>query len=1198
LEQGLRIFPELNLNTFHISFFGLAFVGGIFTGLTVSLQLWFARGGWCRANRFLAAAVGVVVLQTIQMLGVDIGVETTLALGPLFYFYVLIRTKPECQFRLIDGVHVIPLLIQWMVQFTSLGKWNDLIQGAAFISVLIYLYACQRLIESYYRLQHVQRGDRYRYQLRWLQRLFNNISWCLVLWAAFYSVDHFGFHDRFGVAVNDTMYLLSMAMIFRLAIICLLRVERAAPFPLAPPYRPLPSDALRQKAIWLNKLINDNRYYEDEHLSLPALAEKLGLSTHELSRIINQAMGKSFTDLINEYRVADVLRKMHDPRFSHMSLLGIAFDAGFNSNSSFHRIFKRVTGKSPAAYKAGNKKDIPSYNLGQGLHIATLHSPRKISLEWSPGKIKRRNMFRNYLKIAWRNLQLNKSYAAINITGLAIGIASCLLILLIVQFETSFDNFHPKGKSIYRVVSAFDGPGGPQLNSGIPFPTSEGLRTDFPELPEVAAVIKKNFNFSVSGAPGKPGRKKFKEEDAYYSEHQFFDMFEFGWLAGDKKTALKEPNTAVLTEDEANKFFGDWHDALGKTIRLNNKEDYTVTGILKNFPDNTDFPTKIVMSFSTLRQKNSPFADNMQDWVSTYGGHNVFIILPPGISESQFDKNLVAFVKKHKPADHVKDGMVLQPLSDMHYNSRVGIYSRHPFSKELIRAISLIGLFLLLIACVNFINLATAQAVNRSKEVGIRKVLGSNRRQLVLQFLSETFIITLLAVMIAILIAVGVIQGLNQLLSLKLSAAVLYQPSKIAILCGATIGVTLLSGFYPAIVLSGFDPISALKNRNTADKKSGISLRRSLVVLQFSIAQVLVIGTFVIVSQMDFFKNRSLGFDKDTIMNVPFPNDSTNMVKLPALRDRLLQLPGVKDVSFSFSSPSDKGAWSSGFKYNNSPKESDFEADLKWADAEFFKLYQLEFVAGEPYKKSDTITGYVVNETLLSKLGIRDPKDAIGKSIGMWDDHTMSARITGVVKDFNVSSLRKAIPPVLMGSRKDLFQLINLKIQPQNFRNTLAAVQQIWSSTFPDGIYEYQFLDEKIADFYKSEDQLSMLYKIFAGIAIFISCLGLYGLVSFMAVQRTKEVGIRKTLGASVSQILYLFLKEFTLLILIAFAISAPVGYYFMHQWLQDFAYKISIGPGIYIMSIIASIAIAWVTVGYKALKAALANPVKSLRSE
>jgi len=807
-------------------------------------------------------------------------------------------------------------------------------------------------------------------------------------------------------------------------------------------------------------------------------------------------------------------------------------------------------------------------------------------------------MIRNYIKTAWRNLLRNKSYAAINVVGLAVGIAACLLIFLIIQFETSFDNFHSKKDHIYRVNTVFVGPDGVHPTSGTALPMSEGLRIDFPQLKEVAAIFRNDgSHYSVSNGSGQPV-KKFKEDDAYYAEPQFFSMFDFGWLAGDKKTALSEPKTVVLSEDEATRFFGNWRDAMGKIIRYENKTDLKVTGILKNPPANTDNPLKLVVSYATMRTKGSDFYGNLHDWVSTFGDNNIYVLLPDNMTADQFNKNLKVFVKKHKPADYVKDGLQLQPLADMHYNTDVNVYSGHPFSKQLIKVISLIGIFLLVIACVNFINLATAQAVNRSKEVGIRKVLGSNRNNLLIQFLSETLIITLFAVTLAVIIAEIALPMLNKLLEIQLNSGFLADPVLLLFLAGVIVIVTLLSGFYPALVLSGFNPITALKNRVASGKSSGVLLRRGLVVFQFCIAQFLVIGTLVIIFQMDYFNKKSLGFDKDAILTVPFPGDSLSKAKLNTLKDELLAQPGVKDVSYSFASPSDNNGWGTDFKYNNSPKVTDFNAQMKWADAEYFKLYNLQFVAGHPYTKGDTINGWVVNESLVHKLGVRDPKDAIGKYIKLWDDKKKYAPIVGVVKDFNISSLKNPIQPVLMSSWKDVYQKINIKIQPANVNQTLASIERLWTSTFPDGMYEYQFLDEKIANFYKSENQLSTLYKIFAGIGIFISCLGLYGLVSFMAVQRTKEVGIRKTLGASVASIVYLFSKEFTILIIIAFVISGSIGYYFMHRWLQDFTYRIPLSPGIFILAIAVSIAIAWLTVGYKAIKAALANPVKSLRSE
>jgi putative ABC transport system permease protein len=377
----------------------------------------------------------------------------------------------------------------------------------------------------------------------------------------------------------------------------------------------------------------------------------------------------------------------------------------------------------------------------------------------------------------------------------------------------------------------------------------------------------------------------------------------------------------------------------------------------------------------------------------------------------------------------------------------------------------------------------------------------------------------------------------------------------------------------------------------------GISLRRALVVLQFAIAQILIIGVLIVVSQMNYFKNASLGFDKASIINVSAPGDSTSHSKIDYLRNQLLANTDILNVSFSFASPSDNNNWSSDFKFDHSTKTTNFEANLKWADADYFKTYNLKFVAGRRYYPSDTVREFVVNETLLKKMGIRNPQNAIGKKINFWNG-TKVAHIVGVVRDFNSYSLRQPMAPVVLSTWKDVYQTIGIKIKPGTEKAVLPFVEKLWNETYPDYVYEYKFLDETIANFYKQENQLSMLYKIFAGIAIFISCLGLYGLVSFMAVQRTKEVGIRKVLGASAKNIVYLLSKEFTLLIIAAFAISGPIAYYIMHKWLQNYSYRIELSTSIFLLAIISSISIAWITVAHRAIKTAMANPVKSLRME
>ncbi len=799
-------------------------------------------------------------------------------------------------------------------------------------------------------------------------------------------------------------------------------------------------------------------------------------------------------------------------------------------------------------------------------------------------------MLKNYLKTAWQNLRSHKSYVAMNTIGLAVGIAACLLIFLLIQYETSFDNFHNNKERIYRVVAATKTRNGMHYSQGSAFPVAEALRIDYPQLEHVARIYgRDNQQITLLNDKANAPQKKFKE-NVFFAEPEFFDIFNFPLLSGDSKTALSEINTAVITQETAEKYFGDWHEAIGKFIKYNNDEVCKVTGVLKNIPANTDFPLKVVLSF-----KNTAGEDGSTDWSNQDGSLNTFLVLPKNMPYRQFDNNLKSFVKKYTPTEYANHGYILQPLINIHYQGEFGTYRGTTFSKVLITALSSIGLFLLIIACINFINLATAQAVNRSKEVGIRKVLGSSKKQLIIQFLSETFLITLASVVIAIVFAIIALPVLNNLLQISLGIQV--SLPLIAFLFSIIIIVTFLSGFYPAIVLSGFNPIKVLKSKFTNKSAGGLSMRRALVVFQFTVAQTLIIGTLIVVRQMDFFQNASMGFDKEAIVLVPMANDSARLSKMEVLKTQLLQQAGIKNVSLSTFSPMDNAGWDGDFKFDNATKKSDFNPDFKWADADYFKTYNIQFIAGRPYYPADSVNGFVVNELMVKKLGFKNPEDILGKRINIFDG-TIVAPVVGVVKDFNGSSLKKGMKPVALGSWKLVYRVFNIKIEPQQAKQTLAAIEKLWNKTYPDFVYEYQFLDEKIASFYKQENQLSELFKIFASIAIFISCLGLHGFVSFMAEQRTKEVGIRKVLGASVSGIVYLFSKEFTLLIGISFLIATPLAYFFMHKWLQHFAYRIDIGVGIFLLTILISEMIAWLTVGYQAIKAAIANPVTSLRSE
>ncbi|HKC36431.1 MAG TPA: ABC transporter permease, partial [Chitinophagaceae bacterium] len=497
-------------------------------------------------------------------------------------------------------------------------------------------------------------------------------------------------------------------------------------------------------------------------------------------------------------------------------------------------------------------------------------------------------MIKNYFKTAFRNLQRNKSYAAINTLGLAIGIAACLLLFLVVRFETSFDNFHKKKNSIYRIGSESHNQDGVSYSDGIAFPVAPGLRLDFPQLKEVASIYRRGGQITAQSNNGL--LKKITEDNFYYAEPEFFKMFDFEWLYGNPETSLKNPNSAVLAQATAEKLFGtgpdSYRDAIGKTIKHENKTLYTITGILKNIPANSDFPLSIVVPYTAL--KNTYIKNNLNDWVSTFSEAYTFAVLPAELSIAKFNADLKSFAKKHKPVEYAKDAYIAQPLTEIHYDDRFGNFRGHTFSHSLIKALILIGIFLLIIACVNFINLATAQAVNRSKEVGVRKVLGSKRNQLALQFLSETALITFVALIAAIVIAAIALPFLNRLLEVDMSFNFIADTSLVLFVFAVAIAVTLLSGIYPAIILSGFNPIMALKSKVSAKMVGGISLRRGLVVLQFAIAHILIIGMLIVVMQMDYFRNASLGFDKAAIINVDVPGDSINHSKIDYLRNQLL----------------------------------------------------------------------------------------------------------------------------------------------------------------------------------------------------------------------------------------------------------------------------------------------------------------------
>ncbi len=808
-------------------------------------------------------------------------------------------------------------------------------------------------------------------------------------------------------------------------------------------------------------------------------------------------------------------------------------------------------------------------------------------------------MIKNYLKIAWRNLLRHKAYSIINIAGLAVGIAASLLIFIVVKYELSYDRFQENYNRIYRVVTyAKSSDGSEDHNPGIPSPAYEALKSDFPQFEKIAAVSAVSDNqVTVLGSDPNSDvalSKKFIENTTLAFTHpEYFDMFHAKWIAGTAKT-LSQPGNVVIDKPSAIKYFGDWKNAVGQYLKLDNTILLKVSGIIEEAPENSDFRIKFFGSYETLKQ----YPDNYNystEWGSLSSSHQVYVMLPSNVSTAGIEEQLKGFVKKHFTDKGRRERMqILQPLKDIHFDSRYENLGDHSTSKTILWTLSFIGLLIIIMASINFINLSTAQSVGRSKEVGIRKVLGSNRKQLMRQVMGETFLIVLCSSIVAIVIAKLAMPYLSHVASIPSSVS-LFNAESVLFLIIVLIAVTFLSGIYPALIVSGFKPAVALKSKITSASIGGISLRRVLVVTQFAISQILIIGTIVAISQMNFVRNADLGFNKEALVIMPTYNDSANLSRMQPLKQQLLQNPNVISVSFGSDEASSDNNWASNFAFDNKDDE-DYAVFHKYGDEDYIKTYGLNIIAGRNFVQSDTLSEIVINETLVKRLGLKDPQQAIGKNFRIGDSRWLP--VVGVVKDFKANSLREEMKPLTIASRREYYFTTAVKLRTANLPQTLAQVRKLWEKAYPEYAYSSHFADETIAEFYKQETQLSLLYKIFAGIAIFISCLGLYGLVSFMAAQKTKEVGIRKVLGATVGNIVIMFSKEFTLLIAIAFIIAVPVAWYFMNDWLQNFVYRINIGASVFIIAIIASLVIAWITVGYRAVKAALANPVKSLRTE
>jgi len=816
-------------------------------------------------------------------------------------------------------------------------------------------------------------------------------------------------------------------------------------------------------------------------------------------------------------------------------------------------------------------------------------------------------MIRNFFTTTLRGLLKNKPYFLINTLGLALGVCGALIIFTKIRYELSFDRFHTKAERIYRINTDEHHPNGDQYQEGTYYPVAHLLRNDFLDMLESVTHTKYEEEGLITIYENNTP-KRFKEKGIGFVEPQFFEIFEFcteeKWLAGNPETAIVDKKSVVLTKTLAQKYFhpaGDYSTVLGQRILYGNKIDMVVTGVVEDFPPNTDFPFNMLIPFDALEGYDEFYS--LEKWNFLADNVQCYVLLAEDYTAVQLEGSLPDFARKYigKKADKIS--FRLQPLADIHFNPRYSNFSDRTVRYEVLWGLGIIAFMLIITACINFINLATAQSVKRSKEVGIRKVLGSSRGQLVAFFLGETFIITAFAVLLALGAAEAFLFKFHDMLDIVAGVNLASLPGTYFFLLAVSLLVTLLAGLYPALVLSSFRPMAALKNSisgQAANRSRFFLLRKGLVMVQFTLSQVLIIGTLVVSQQMQYFQNKSLGFDKEAIILASLP-DTLGTDKLEVLKNQMLDNPYIRQVSFSIGSPTAENNLDTKFKITASPDaDQAYSTEVKTIDEDYLPVFDLQIAAGRALTQADLEhKRALVNETLVKTAGITQPEAVIGEQIQILGD---KYEIIGVVKDFHTQSFHEKINPCALFYFPHFLREAAIKIDTeggvQHVQEAITHLEKVWNTSFPEYVFDYQFLDDYLTTNYEQENKTFRYFQLFSGLAILIGCLGLYGLVSFLAEQKTKEVGIRKVLGASVGNIIGLFSKEYISLILLAFLIAAPLAYYFMHSWLENFAYQIDLKLDVFASAILISICIAFLTVGYKSYRAAVANPVESLRSE
>ena len=813
-------------------------------------------------------------------------------------------------------------------------------------------------------------------------------------------------------------------------------------------------------------------------------------------------------------------------------------------------------------------------------------------------------MIRNYFKIAWRNITRQKAYTIINVLGLAFGICACLVIYLITSYEFSFDRFHSGKERIYRVTGELLRNNGEKEFLNCIISDVGGIQNDIPGFESKAGFYYYDAKINIPGKDNK-GKEFFDNNEVIVTWPEFFDIFKYDWLAGNATTALSEPYKVVLSEMKARKYFGDQplEKIMGQTVIYNDSLLLTVSGIVKDWSAHTDFPFTDFISISTANDRLMKNEIPTQDWASLHPhGAMAFVKLNKGVKAADINTKLNAYAKQHaKPSGFgLLLGLQLQPLTDIHfthdyYRGDDGDGFRKAHLPTLYALLG-VALFILIIAAINFINLSTAQSIQRSKEVGVRKVLGSSRKHLIFQFLTETFVLT----SIAIIISLVLVNPVLSLFSSFIPKGIVFnpfQPATLIFLCALLLLTTLLAGFYPAKVLSSYLPVLSLKGAAAKSGSGGANLRKALIVFQFTISLIFIIGTLVISNQIRFMRTKDKGFKTDAILTVNNWRDQSG--KMAVLAEKIKQLPGVDKVIAQCIPPMGFGDMGNNFTYKGK-KEIHLEVSTKMGNENFIPFYQMKMLAGRNMAHSDSLQELVINEAFSKTLGFTKPVDAVGELLYLGEK---PYPIVGVVSDFHQGSFHEAIRPVVIAHMPEWESslAISLSVKGKQVGDTKKIITEIekeWKKLYPDTGFSFSFLDQSIGWLFEKDQQTAWLMNAAMIITIFISCMGLFGLAMFTAERRTKEIGIRKVLGASVVNIAAMLSRDFMIQVVIAVLIASPVAWYFMNKWLQDFAYRTTISWWVFVVAAVAAMLIAAITVSFQAIKAAIANPVKSLRTE